>query len=124
MEGGVSDARLAQGGADRRAGRAPLPALHPQMADVFRKKATSLAAGLEHDEQRDAARKALRGFLERIEIPPGNGLLQVVGNLGSMLTAAQGRAHSQTSMVVNDGCGGVQPPLFAPLVDVGVTRTI
>ena len=76
------------------------------MAEVFRKKATTLAAGLEHDEQRDAARQALRGFLDRIEIPPGDGLLQVVGNLGSMLTAAQGRAHSQTSMVVNGGCGG------------------
>ncbi len=84
----------------------PLPALHPQMAEVFRKKATTLAAGLEHDEQRDAARQALRGFLERIEIPPGDGLLQVVGNLGSMLTAARGRAHSQTMMVVNGGCGG------------------
>ena len=89
---------------------APLPALHPQMADVFRKKATMLAAGLEHDEQRDAARQALRGFLERIEIPPGDGLLRVVGNLGSMLTAAQGRAQSQVTMaVVNDGCGGTQP---------------
>lgn len=86
---------------------APMPALHPQMAEVFRIKATTLAAGLEHDEQRDAARQALRGFLERIEIPPGDGLLQVVGNLGSMLTAAQGRAQSQKTMaVVNDGCGG------------------
>lgn len=90
---------------------APLPALHPQMADVFRKKATTLAAGLEHDEQRDAARQALRGFLERIEIPPGDGLLRVIGNLGAMLTAAQGRARSQTSMVVNDGCGGSQPSI-------------
>lgn len=83
----------------------PLPALHPKMADVFRKKATTLAAGLEHDEQRDAARQALRGFVERIEIPPGDELLRVVGHLGSMLAAAQGRAHSQTS-VINGGCGG------------------
>src|SRR5581483_914722 len=28
----------------------PLPALHPQMAEVFRLKATTLATGLEHDE--------------------------------------------------------------------------
>ncbi|MGH9254603.1 MAG: hypothetical protein ACRD3C_08540 [Vicinamibacterales bacterium] len=34
----------------------PLPALHPRMAEVFRQKATTLAAGLEHDEQWDAAR--------------------------------------------------------------------
>ena len=38
----------------------PLPALHPQMAEVFRQKATTLAAGLEHDEQRDAARHPWR----------------------------------------------------------------
>ena len=67
----------------------PLPALHPRMAEVFRQKATTLAAGLEHDERRDAARQALRGFLQSIIIPPGDGLLQVTGNLGSML--ARGR---------------------------------
>ena len=84
----------------------PLPALHPQMAEVFRQKATTLAAGLEHDEQRDAARQALRGFLDKIVIPPGDGLLQVVGNLGAMLAAAQGRIESSTSAVGYVGCGG------------------
>jgi site-specific DNA recombinase len=84
----------------------PLPALHPQMADVFRQKATTLAAGLEHDEQRDAARRALRGFLEKIVIPPGDGLLQVVGNLGSMLAAAQGRNEGIQGPVGYVGCGG------------------
>lgn len=83
----------------------PLPALHPQMAEVYRQKATTLAAGLEHDEQRDAARQALRGFLDKIVIPPGDGLLQVVGNVGAMLAAAQGRAvKSNTAGYV--GCGG------------------
>jgi hypothetical protein len=61
------------------------------MADLFRQKATALAAGLEHDEHRDAARQALRGFLDKIIIPPGDGLLQVVGNFGRMLEAAQAR---------------------------------
>jgi hypothetical protein len=41
----------------------PLPALHPNMAEVFRQKATTLSAGLQHGEQRDAAREALRGFV-------------------------------------------------------------
>jgi site-specific DNA recombinase len=80
----------------------PMPALHPHMADVFRQKATTLAAGLEHDEQRDAARLALRGFLDKIVIPEGDGLLQVVGNIGSMLAAAQGRPKA----VGYVGCGG------------------
>jgi hypothetical protein len=57
---------------------------------------------LEHDEQRDAARQALRGFLDKIVIPEGDGLLQVVGNLGSMLAAAQGRSKA----VGYVGCGG------------------
>jgi site-specific DNA recombinase len=80
----------------------PLPALHPQMAEVYREKAIALSAGLEHDEQRDAARLALREFLDKIVIPPGDGLLQVVGNLGSMLAAAQGRSK----VVAYVGCGG------------------
>jgi len=84
----------------------PKPALHPHMAEVFRQKATRLAAALEHDEQSDAARLALRGFVEKIVIPPGDGLLQVVGNLGEMLTAASGRNGSDLAAVGYVGCGG------------------
>jgi site-specific DNA recombinase len=84
----------------------PKPALHPQMAKVFRQKATTLAAALERDGQRDAARLALRDFIERIVIPPGEGLLQVVGNLGEMLTAASGRNGSGAAAVGYVGCGG------------------
>jgi glutamyl-tRNA synthetase len=42
-----------------------LPALHPNMAQVYRDKATALAAGLERDDERDGARQALRGFIEK-----------------------------------------------------------
>jgi hypothetical protein len=82
----------------------PLPALDAYMAEVFRQKATLLAAALEHDAERDAARQALRGFIERIVIPPGDQLLQVVGNLGEMLTAASD--GTVTAAVGNVGCGG------------------
>jgi site-specific DNA recombinase len=87
----------------------PLPALHPQMAEAYREKATALAAGLEHDEQRDAARMALRGFLEKIIIPPGEGLLQVVGNVRVMLAAAQGRTVQPGMLELGSigGCGGI-----------------
>jgi hypothetical protein len=90
----------------------PAPTLHPRMADIFREKATTLAARLEHDDRRDAAREALRGFLEKIVIPPGHGLLQVIGNVGSMLAAAQGRAL-KNGTVGYVGCGGAQPPELA-----------
>jgi hypothetical protein len=102
----------------------PLPALHPRIAEVFRQKATTLAAGLEHDEQRDAARQALRGLLEKIVIPAGDGLLQVVGNLGSMLAAAQGRTQSSTIAVGYVGCGGVQPSVLAAVERGGVRLVV
>lgn len=78
------------------------PALHPRMAVVFEQKIRQLAAALEHEdaELRETARQALRGFIDRIVIPPGDGLLQVFGNLGEMLMTADGRA------VGNVGCGG------------------
>jgi hypothetical protein len=71
---------------------------------------TVLSAALEHDEQRDAARLALRGFLEKIIIPPGQALLQVVGNVGAMLAAAQGRMVDQPEVLglgAIGGCGGI-----------------
>ena len=82
----------------------PLPALHPHMAEVFRQKTEMLAAALERDEEHYSARETLRGFLDQIIIPPGDGLLQVVGNLGEMLTTAAGEAGSAAVGYV--GCGG------------------
>ena len=76
------------------------------MGEVFRLKATTLAAGLEHEGQRDAARQALRGLLDKIVIPPGDGPLQVIGNVGSMLAAEQGRAQTGSMAVGYVGCGG------------------
>ena len=92
----------------------PLPALHPELPEVFRQKATTLAAGLEHDEQRDAARQALRGFLEKIVIPPGDGLLQVVGNVGSMLNAATRARPTQVPLrsVMLVAGAGFEPATF------------
>ena len=80
------------------------------MADVYRNKVIALAAGLENDEERATARQALRGFIDRIVIPP-EGLLQVVGNLGVMLAAAQGRSPSAEDACGISGCGGSQPPV-------------
>ena len=82
------------------------PALHPSMARDFEQKIRALAAALEHEdlEQREAARSALRGFIDRIVIPPGDAQLQVVGNLGEMLTAASD--GTVVAAVGNGGCGG------------------
>jgi site-specific DNA recombinase len=89
----------------------PLPALHPHMAEAFRAKVSLLAHALEHDVEKDAARQVLRGSLHKIVIPPGDGLLEVVGDFGEMLTAAQGRVGVAQAAVGNVGCGGPQPSI-------------
>ena len=59
------------------------PVLHPDMARVSEEKVMNLTAALEHPdlEQRESARSILRGFIEKIVIPP-DGLLRIVGDLG------------------------------------------
>jgi len=80
------------------------------------RKTLHLAAALQHDdeEQRESARQALRGFIDRIVIP-ADGLLQVVGNFGEMLTAAGG--PDGAAAVAYVGCGGTQPAEFGVLLD-------
>jgi hypothetical protein len=80
------------------------------------------AAFIGDETQRDSARPALRGFIDRIVIPPGEGLLQVVGNLGEMLTAAAGK--NGAAAVAYVGCGGVQPAVLAVVEWGGVTGNI
>ena len=54
-----------------------------------------------------SAREALRGFITAIVTPPGEGLLEVRGDLGRMLAAAAGeRAGEALASVAYDGCGG------------------
>ena len=95
------------------------------MASVFEHKIRTLAAALDHGdlEQRKSARTTVRGFIDRIVIPPGEALLQVVGNLGEMLTAAG--APREAAAVGNSGCGGVQPAVLAAVesgcLTVGLT---
>ena len=91
---------------------------HGSIVGIFEQKIRTLAAALEHEdlEMREAARTTVRGFIDRIVIPPGDGLLQVVGNLGEMLTAAGATA------VGNDGCGGSQPTLSAAVAPSGLMR--
>jgi len=61
-----------------------------------------------------SAREALRGFITAIVIPPGDGLLEVRGDLGRMLAAAAGeRAGEALAAVAYDGCGGSQPAISA-----------
>ena len=84
------------------------------MSEVFRSKTEALARGLENEGDEEAARGALRGLIEKIVIPPGDGLLTVSGNLGNV-RSAQCREHPEFDLGAIVGCGGSQPPISAAL---------
>jgi len=88
------------------------------MAEVYRQKVESLAAAHAHE---DDALRVGAGGAARVHrphlIPPGNGFLEVSGDLGRMLAAAAGeRLGAELGAVVIAGCGGSQPAEFGVLM--------
>ena len=67
----------------------PPPLLHPEMAELYRQKVTTLAHALEASETRTEAREALRGLIDAITLTPEAGILRIElkGNLAAMLGA-------------------------------------
>jgi DNA invertase Pin-like site-specific DNA recombinase len=67
----------------------PPPLLHPQMAELYRRKVTTLAQALEQPESRLGATEALRGLIDAIVLTPAEGALKIElkGNLAAMLGA-------------------------------------
>jgi site-specific DNA recombinase len=48
----------------------PLPDIHPNVAEIYRRKVEWLAEALNHPEDRDEAAEAIRGLIERITLTP------------------------------------------------------
>ena len=98
---------------------APPPLLHPEMADLYRQKVTTLAEALEQPETRTEATEALRGLVDAIILTPDEGALRIElkGNLAAMLSAATNTKRSpetgdlslQVSMVAG---AGFEPATF------------
>jgi hypothetical protein len=72
------------------------PLLHPEMADLYRQKVTTLAQALERPETRVEATEALRGLVDAIILTPDEGALRIElrGNLAAMLSAATNAKRS------------------------------
>ena len=75
---------------------APPPLLHPEMADLYRQKATTLAEALEGPATRVETTEALRGLVDAIILTPSQGDLRIElkGNLAAMLSAATNAKRS------------------------------
>ena len=68
---------------------AAVPDVHPNVADIYRRKVERLAAALDNPGERDEAAAAIRGLIERIVLTPGVAWAetdaQLVGDLGTIL---------------------------------------
>ena len=75
---------------------APPPLLHPEMAELYRAKVSTLAQALERQETRVEATEALRGLVDAIILTPADGELRIElkGNLAAMLSAATNAKRS------------------------------
>jgi hypothetical protein len=70
--------------------------LHPEMAELYRQKVTTLAEALERPETRVEATEALRGLIDAIILTPDQDALRIdlKGNLAAMLSAATNAKRS------------------------------
>ena len=68
----------------------PAPRLHPNLAEMYRRKVADLVAALEQDDAAEV-REMVRGLVERVTLfPEGNGQrVEVRGELAAILALAQ-----------------------------------
>jgi site-specific DNA recombinase len=97
----------------------PPPLLHPEMAELYRQKVTTLAQALERSETRTEATEALRGLIDAIVLTPNQGELRIElkGNLAAMLGAATNAKRSPETgdlslQVVMVAGAGFEPATF------------
>jgi site-specific DNA recombinase len=112
----------------------PPPLLHPEMAELYRQKVTTLAQALEHPETRTEASEALRGLIDAIVLTPKQGeppsrageesrfgeprlRIELKGNLAAMLGAARNAKRSPETgdlslQVVMVAGAGFEPATF------------
>ena len=82
---------------------ADFPVIHPNIADICRRKVARLTEALDHPEDRDASASAIRGLIERIVLTPGEKWAEMDtvlhGDLGPILEwAGNGREKTKTDI--------------------------
>jgi site-specific DNA recombinase len=69
---------------------APLPRLHPRLADLYRERVERLHLELNRPELRPEAAEALRALIDEVRLIPEDGHLEIelVGDLAELLSLA------------------------------------
>ncbi len=77
---------------------APAPRLHPNLAEMYRRRVGELAAVLATDDDAEA-REIVRGLVEEIRLVPEEGRLriEVRGELASILRLAEGALNTKSA---------------------------
>lgn len=87
------------------------PDIHPNLAEIYRKKVERLAEALNHPAERDEAAEAIRGLIERVTLTPGprrgevNAALH--GEFGTILEWTGNGAGAQNATTPAGGLAGV-----------------
>jgi site-specific DNA recombinase len=87
-----------------------LPDIHPNVADIYRRKVARLGDALNHPEDRHEAADALRGLIERIVLKPGPNPRQLdatlYGELGTIVewVARVGKVGSKNTTITSIAC--------------------
>ena len=98
--------------------RADIPDIHPNVADLYRRKVERLAEALRDPRERAAAAEAVRSLIERIVLAPGAMNATLHGDLGTILEwTAKGRRNEtdtpSSGMSVSVVAGaGFEPATF------------
>jgi len=71
------DARRVELLAQKQAAPPPRPRLHPNLAELYRKKVINLAEALNDEDSRLEAAECLRALIEEIRLVPEDGKLRV-----------------------------------------------
>lgn len=71
---------------------APLPRLHPNLAELYRRKVADLQALFRDEATRDEAIASLRGLVERVVVHRGDAgpEIELIGEIAGMVRLAQG----------------------------------
>ncbi len=66
---------------------APMPRLHPNLAEVYRKKVATLAESLNEENTRADAAQAIQGLIEEVRLVPESGTLKIelFGQLAALI---------------------------------------
>ena len=95
---------------------APIPRLHPNLAEVYRRKVADLHEALNTDVNRAAAAEALRALIDEIRLTPKDGELRIelFGDLAALLalTHEQPRRNATGLQVTLVAGRGFEPLTF------------